>query len=301
LQDESPITVDDIPDLTSTASREVLPTWKRTAKINVPKKDMLSPLPNTPTYFQDESPITLSANMTTSQVLRGWADSLVEPGANAIFALSKNGRLDDTRISLSDNLDESLVYDWGDSLMDRDGPVVHAVGLISKADEIPFLLNGSFGDDTCVEAFSVFSRDQLKDDGRGSLRNKIEEMYGKLQGQLWIQLWWGRADKHIPVLKIGGLMAAPGLPEDSARVLLYKINKYARKERKIVVLSKRAYISRDGTDLTEFYVRLGFEKLMMEEGLYELVYTRVGSSSAAEPQRLNLESAKQQMMVGMNL
>jgi len=121
--------------------------------------------------------------------------------------------------------------------------------------------------DASVEALCVFSRETLKDDSRGSLRGKVEEHHGRES-----RLWGGLARRRFDVFAIEGLVDAPGLTESSARDLLSRIAKYAEEEQRIVVVPRRAYICSDGTDLTDYYVRLGSEKVEMEEGLTELVY-----------------------------
>lgn len=69
-----------------------------------------------------------------------------------------------------------------------------------------------------------------------------------------------------------GLAHAPSLTQISAELLLAKIVRYAYKEQKIVMVPKHAYINRFEVDLTEYYVRFGFEKVEMDDETYELVY-----------------------------
>lgn len=161
------------------------------------------------------------------------------------------------------------------------------VGLIPKDFNMPFLESGSSAVDASVLGLGVFSRGQIKDDGSGSIRKRVVFAGGKTSW--WTQPWWG-------VFALEGIASQPGLPEESARVLLAKIARYAEKEGRIVVLSKRAYTRKmNGADLTHYYVRLGFEKVMKDDGSQELVYMGDRSSSADEW----LE--KQRIMVGMNV
>jgi len=164
------------------------------------------------------------------------------------------------------------------------------VGLFPKNLQVPFLKNLELqraAVDGSVLALGIFSRGQLKDDSTGSLRKLMslrskdlpirQSWWSSLRVfKWWSSLWWGPGGKKssTAVFAIEGLVDGPDLPERSARVLLSRIEKYALEEQRIVVVSKRAWISSDGTDLTEYYVRLGFEKLEMEDGLQELVYTK---------------------------
>jgi len=142
-----------------------------------------------------------------------------------------------------------------------------------------------------VLALGAFSREKVMDDHQGSLRNHIQEQYEKKAARIW----WGHDTKQFDVFAIEGLVDAGGCTRSSrdfsARVLLSKMKQYADQEQKIVVLPKRTYISSDGTDLTEYYVRIGFEKVEMNDGLHELVYTGTSSSEA------EISVEKQQIMV----
>jgi len=168
-------------------------------------------------------------------------------------------------------------------------PKPQMVGLISKA----FIKSGSSDIEESLGALAMFSRLQLKDDRRHSLRNKVMQLYG--HRHWWSRNQWGRRKKVIEVFAIEGLVHAPDLPEQLARVLLSKIQKYAHKENRIVVVPQWAFSWTDGTELTEYYVRLGFEKIEMQDGLHQLVY--MGSSVPAEDKLVE----RQQIMIGMNL
>lgn len=172
------------------------------------------------------------------------------------------------------------------------GRIASAVtqGVALKELEMVGLIPGSLepGDDTReLMALAIFSRDQLKDDSRGSLRKKIAEQYG---GE-WSRQRWGSSRENLDVFAIGGLVDAAEASEASARILLSKIERYAHKERKVVVASKWAWKSLDGTDngrdLTDYYVRLGFQKVEMQDGSQELIYMAT-SSSAVESRMITL-------------
>lgn len=146
---------------------------------------------------------------------------------------------------------------------------------------------------TSIVALGVFSRKTLEDDYAGTFRRHIQKRYRK-QGS---RRWWGRTTKHFDIFEIEGLADAPGLPESSTGLLLSKIKKYAHKEQKLVVVPRRACIRGDGTDLTEYYVRLGFEKVRMTDGRRKLVYT--GAVSPTEKLLVRIHSNT--IMVGISL
>lgn len=173
------------------------------------------------------------------------------------------------------------------------------VGLIAKdferpfvQDSSPFIQSGSSTVDASVLALAVFSRESLFDDSRGSLRTKIEEA---VSGKAPVAYYDDPANKQFNVFAIEGVADTPGLTEGLARILLSKIEEYARKEQKIVVVQKQAHTSSDGTDLTEYYEQLGFEKVVMEHGLHELVYTGKSYSATSFS-----EVEDMPIMVGMN-
>lgn len=165
------------------------------------------------------------------------------------------------------------------------------VGLIPKDVEASFLESGPSAADVSVLAVGVFSRGHIKDDSRGTLRNLIpsgSQDLGLGRGPWPIGLvqWhqrlktqfgprrWGRDIMRFGVFAIEGLADAPGLSENAARVLLSRIGRYAIKERKMVVVSHRACTGMDGKQLVDYYVRLGFAEVEMEDGRRELVYTK---------------------------
>jgi len=167
------------------------------------------------------------------------------------------------------------------------------VGLIPKDFDVSYLESGSSAVDLSVLALCAFSRERLKDDRRGSIRKAVEKQYGKR----WTRRWWGRAKKEFDVFALEGLAEAPWLPSTSSRALLAKIENYAQKEQRIVVVPKWAYISSDGTDLSEYYVNLGFDYVQMDGQLHELIYL----PSVASPSAADMFVEGQQIMVGMNL
>lgn len=172
------------------------------------------------------------------------------------------------------------------------------VGLIPKNIGISLLESGSSAVDRSVLGLAVFSRARLQDDSRGSLRKVAEEQYGKQGTRPWSSpLRFEDDNRELDVIVVEGVAHAPGLSERSAKILSSKIEKYAHTEQKIVVLPKWAYINSDGIDLTEYYVRLGFEKVQMDEDeeAYEYVYT--GISSSIEDDWVE----NQQLMVGIGL
>jgi len=151
---------------------------------------------------------------------------------------------------------------------------VEMVGLIPKV----FFDSGQLRVDEAVLALGVFSREKVKDDRRGSLRKAIQKKYGR-RGT---RLWWARPKRPIDVFAISGLVNAPDalverdvrtLHRHSVMVLLAKIENYARKEQKVIVVPRQAYIGSDGRDLTEYYVSLGFEMVEMKDLPPVLLYT----------------------------
>lgn len=152
-----------------------------------------------------------------------------------------------------------------------------------------------------TKALGLFSRTTVLDDNSCALRLKVEE---SVLGKAPVECRW-ELPQQLDVFAIEGLSETPDLAEGwteaLAEVLLSKIARYARKEQRIVVLSKQAHTSSDGTDLTEYYVRLGFEKVQMENGL-ELVYT--GKRHKQGLQALNVPTLQAEMahiMIGMDL
>lgn len=178
------------------------------------------------------------------------------------------------------------------------GRVLEMVGLIPKRE---YVESGS----DCVShvrALGVLSSEKLEDDLKGSLRKTIEEQYGKprpsVEFQQTRQERWGRRNTEYDVLAIEGLVELPGCP--TGRVLLSKIEKYALKEHKLIVVPERAYITRDKGNLTEYYMALGFEKVQMQRGPDVLVYMGTSSSSSAEDGWHEIMQCDHAMMVGMN-
>lgn len=272
---------------------------------------------------QQMLPPMMASGMDTRKLVLTWADSYME-AENMALANMRDA------IAKSTKVFGSLVSQEELSLWDKvrfiDGLVsiedLEMVGLF-PADGTPFVESSglrareSSADAESVLALGLFARARLNDDLKGSLRKKIEERYGKdwnggaVPRSWWNNgtpvletvehqpgkwgYWWGDTEKQFDVFAIEGLVGAPGLDERAARSLLSKIEMYALKENKIVVVPKHAYISSYGTDLTDYYVHLGFEKVELEGRLHELVYT--GASSTPE----DLWVENQQIMLGMNI
>lgn len=146
-----------------------------------------------------------------------------------------------------------------------------------------------------VLAVGVFSRGKLEDDSKGSLRQTIEELHGKRYGTRGLLR---RKRKSIKAFAIEGLAGnTPGRDTQSAENLLANIEEYAQKERRAVLVVYPSYIGNDGTDLTEYYVRLGFVLVEMETGAPVLVYA--GPSS--RPTHAKVEDWHGNIMVGFDL
>lgn len=140
-----------------------------------------------------------------------------------------------------------------------------------------------------AHAFGIFSRDQFPDDSQGSLKQVLPA-----------RPWWIPANRPLDVFLIEGLADAPGLSMQMTRVLLSRIAKYASKEQRAVVVSKRALTSDvDGADLTDYYVRLGFEKVVMEGGSYTLVLPDGAFESAGDKWWLGSKEDQKEIMVSL--
>lgn len=181
---------------------------------------------------------------------------------------------------------------------------LEAVGLVAEGFESRLRQKGFRAAGSPVLALGVFSRGKLKDDIKGSLRRAAEEQLGKQETPETGRS--GNGNGEIEIFAIEGVVHRPGLPDErSTRVLLAKIADYARSEQKLLVAPKHACMSIDGTDLTDYYLRLGFHRVgMFEEYDYdfepsilrhELVYT--GSSSSLTDAWME----NRQLLIGMNL
>jgi len=173
---------------------------------------------------------------------------------------------------------------------------LEAVASVPEDMKISVLQSGSDKASESVLALGVFSREQLKDDG--SLRNKIVERHGKQETRQRL----GRARnlagmrKQVNVFSIEGLADAPGVNERSSKLLMSKIEKYALSEKRLVVVPERAYIIDGETDLTPYYVRLGFEKVEMNDGLSYLLYMGADLSSPTDA-----FVAQREVLIGIDL
>jgi len=146
---------------------------------------------------------------------------------------------------------------------------LEAVGLIPNDIEIA-LDSGSSQVDSSLAAIALFKRVQLKDDS-GSFRNMVEELFGAEAAR---DVFSDR-DGSVSLFAIDGLAEAPNqIPELSVRLLLAEIDKWAQIERALVVVPEHAVRSADGTDLSGYYTRLGFSKVLnMDDLSYVLLYS----------------------------
>lgn len=262
-------------------------------------------------------PPTLVYGFDVRQILESWIDEFLDPFMDTIE--EKVGAMssplapakiwqDDKAMVLHEMRDVLLEatsiyfgYNKQLSLTDRKSTAsllqrakeVEIVGLIPKDFDVSHLESGSSAVELSVLALCVFSRKTLADDQSGSIRKVVEKHYGKR----WTRNWWGRDKKKFDVFAVDGLAEAPLLPSMSSRILLAKIEKYAYKEQRIVHVPKWAYISSDETNLSEYYVELGFELVEMDEKLHELIYI----PSLANPPETDMFVETQQIMVGMNV
>lgn len=251
-------------------------------------------------------PPTVICGMNARRLLTSWVDSFLDPfnkqsvGADAKAIDASNRKTEGRPLlpRMSKYLEDdkaTVLQKMRDVVSDFVGNFgnFEMVSLMPKDLETPFLESGSSAVDESVLALGVFSRRQLLDDSRGSICKAL----GKRYGEDWSVLEWWRTSKLLDAFEIEGLADAPGLPELSARILLSKLSVYAEKEQNILVVSqraKRAMMGGDGKDVRDYYVRLGFEEVLMEDGKSELVYT--GTCSEED---CFVES--QQVMVGVSL
>jgi len=165
--------------------------------------------------------------------------------------------------------------------------------LVGSIQKDPIVLPWAAAAEPPMLALGVFSRGTFKDDRGRSIRKHIEEKLNQT-------LPGGCA---IDVFAIEGIAAAPGLATACASALMSNIGQYARQEQRTVVVPKHAYIGFDGTDLTEYYVRIGFDKVEMVDGTHELVYS--GTSPLEKPveteKSYGRDEAAEQIMVGLGL
>lgn len=150
---------------------------------------------------------------------------------------------------------------------------LEAVGLMPK--------DPSTGAESMM-ALGIFARQKLTDDSSGSLLKIVETQFG-IKATRGI---FGRAKKRISVFSIEGLAEGPFSSARSARVLLGKIAEWALQEHKLIVVPKHAVYCSDGTDLTSYYMRLGFKKVEMDDGTYELIYSYPSTPDVSEESQL---------------
>merc|ERR1712232_564439 len=153
------------------------------------------------------------------------------------------------------------------------------VGLISK---------DPLTDDVCVKAAAVFSREQVQYNSKISDTNHSPSLphASALEGDqpdsllkvVESQLGIGggedvpRSGKNsVPVFAISGLVE-PQLSARAARLLLTKVGEWAKSEQRLVTVARHALQSSNGTDLTPYYLKLGFVQLKMDDEASILVY-----------------------------
>jgi len=225
-------------------------------------------------------------NIDTETLLKSWADAMLDPA--------------DPKAILLHNMYHD-VQDWtramGEAHMMDEEPEAFIVsqplevaGLVKapttdgSLPEEEGLQRGASSNGASVSAVALFSREKLKGDSKGNLHRIVEAQFGikATRGLL------GRR-KKINVFEIKGLAMSPDTRGKSAKVLLAKIAKWAETEQRLVVVPKSVYrtrgIARDlkdpkdlteedlqkSKDLTKYYKKLGFEKVTMDDGSYELV------------------------------
>jgi len=162
--------------------------------------------------------------------------------------------------------------------------------------------------DASVQALGVLSRETLQDDARGSLRKQIVMRYGNgfFDKASRIDKASRYGYKFFDVFAIEGLVDAPGLSISAARVFMSNIAQYAQQEQKVVVVPDRAYLGHHGPDLTEYYERLGFQKVEMQGYAPAQVLLYVGFPRDLSPLGLKMMAEdssveNEQIMVSMNL
>lgn len=169
---------------------------------------------------------------------------------------------------------------------DRTENPMQLAGQLEMVGLIPNLLPNVV--DASVLAIGTFWRQKLKDDRRGSLRKHLESE---------CDCEW--RVKTFNVFALDGLVDGPGPNEGSKSALLYKLEEYASKERRILVVPERAYISTNGSDdLMWYYLSLGFKKVEMEDSLFGSVLVYTGTSASLEDVPVDMN---QHIMVSVNL
>jgi len=149
----------------------------------------------------------------------------------------------------------------------QDG-ILEAVGLLSN-DPRQSELDATH--DVSLKALAVFSRGQLECNSKSastSLKSTFESQFGIEASD---QFFSGGDKKSVPVWEIEGLVDTE-LTGKPVRLLLTKIAKWAQIEQKLVMVAQNAVHLKDGSDLTGYYMRLGFAKVNMDDESSRLIY-----------------------------
>lgn len=244
-----------------------------------------------PGIAEDKLPLTSIHRMDPRPLLNDWVEASKSPEfwvSSPEYQYDKTAVLQNMWAAVAD-APQNGMHPESDLMQLTAGMVtsrqVEMVGLVSKPFRKPI--------EASVTALGVFSQGKIFDDDKGTLLEHLREEYKK-QGD---EPWWDRDALLFPVLAIRGLADAPGLDEKSSKVLLSKIEEYARKEKCIVVVPEFAYILADGTDLEKYYVRLGFVQVKMENARKKGPLVYVGPSASADDESVD----NQQTMVHINL
>lgn len=267
------------------------------------------------TFIQRTIPPTTTFDIEARQLLLTWAQTLMEylqdAQAGAVFKPKIIEYSPDTKAIEID----SMRYIVGKAtntfkqLEDAESRAKVSADQLEMVALIPDDCDTSFksGAEATVRALALFRRGQLNDDDSGSIKRAMYAKAKRTRTRTFWQTasmqeiedrtWWDRAVEEeyhqFDVFFIEGLVDAPGLDEESTKDLMSQIEKYAHKDKRIVVVSERAYIV-DGVDVSSYYVRHGFRKVEMEDREHPvLIYTQRWSDSK--------DVVDPQVMVGVNL
>lgn len=153
---------------------------------------------------------------------------------------------------------------------------LEAVGLLPNID--PKYMGWSGRADASVMALAVFSRVEFKDNSKGSPHSPTGYALREIT-MAGVGTPITLVKKTVSAFAIEGIAEAPDLSARSARVLLAKIAKWAQAEQRLVVVARHAIHLSGRTDLTAYYMKLGFEKVALDDGSYDLVYSGTPTNS----------------------